>query len=79
MKMKLKIYLEDGSYFWADLNKNSIKTIFNKETYYLIEKDEYNLKFKNSLGETLDLKISKGNNRDILRILDDFCNDEDEI
>lgn len=66
-RTKLKIFLEDGTYFWAEVSEENMEAHFNGEPYYLIDKNGYNLKFKAaSSKDTIDFKISKNNNKNVI-------------
>lgn len=75
--IKLKVYLNDGTYFWIEANKEGVKARFNNEVYHLIDKNEYDLKFKSeSSEEILNFEISKNNNRNVLEKLNEYYGNE---
>jgi hypothetical protein len=73
---KLKIYLKDGTYFWVNIRNKKIEANFNKEQFYLVEKDGCNLIFKSLSDEELCFEMSKNNNEEVINRINEYWENE---
>lgn len=65
---KLKVYINDGSYFWAKVYKEDVEAIFNETVYNLIECNGRLFKFESSTEDVLEFEISEKSYNDIVYV-----------